>query len=120
MEHAPTLRNYLERQTYTIKPAPDDYEARLRATTLLEPVLVVRPDFEPAFAGRGTPVVEIVSDSANQRASATVPTLQRLLQGFNQSAAAWRWPCAVSRRTCCNQWPCRSATWPASRLVQPA
>lgn len=84
MEHAPTLRNYLERQTYTIKPAPDDYEARLRATTLLEPVLVVRPDFEPALLAGERPVVEIVSDSANQRASATVPTLQRLLQGFNQ------------------------------------
>lgn len=27
MEHAPSLRNYLERQTYTIKTAPPDYEA---------------------------------------------------------------------------------------------
>ena len=84
MEHAPTLRNYLERQTYTIKTAPADYEARLRATTLLEPVLVVREDFEPALLAGERPVVEVVSDSANQRASATVPTLQRLLQGFNQ------------------------------------
>ena len=84
MEHAPTLRNFLERQTYTIKPAPSDYEARLRATTLLEPVLVIRPDFEAALLAGERQVVEVVSDSANQRASASVPTLQRLLQGFNQ------------------------------------
>ena len=41
IEHAPSLRNYLERQTYTIKSAPADYEAQLRATRLLEPVLVI-------------------------------------------------------------------------------
>ena len=30
IDHAPTLRNYLERQTYTVKAAPADFEARLR------------------------------------------------------------------------------------------
>ncbi len=88
IEHAPTLRNYLERQTYTIKPAPTDYEARLRASTLLEPVLVVRADFESALQHGERPVVEVVSDSANQRASAAAPTVQRLLQGFNQERGA--------------------------------
>ncbi|MFN3304890.1 MAG: ABC transporter permease, partial [Roseateles sp.] len=33
IDAAPTLKNFIERQTYTIKPAPADYEARLRATT---------------------------------------------------------------------------------------
>ncbi len=87
MEHAPTLRNFLERQTYTIKTAPADYEARLRATTLLEPVLVIAPDFEQQLLQGERPTVEVVSDSANQRAGAGVPALQRLLQGFNRERA---------------------------------
>ena len=50
IENAPTLRNYLERQSYTLKPAPADYEIRLRNTTLLEPVLVVTSDTEVEIA----------------------------------------------------------------------
>lgn len=87
IEHAPTLRNYLERQTYTIVAAPDDHEAQLRASRLLDPVLVVPPDFEVLLAG-GQPVrVQVVSDSANQRASAGEGTVNRLLQGFSQERA---------------------------------
>jgi sodium transport system permease protein len=88
IEHAPTLRNYLERQTYTIKAAPPDYELRLRASTLLEPVLVVGPDFEQALAVGERPSVELVTDSSNQRASSGMPGLQRLLSGFNRERAS--------------------------------
>lgn len=87
MEHAPTLRNFLERQTYTIKPAPADYEVRLRATTLLEPVLVIGKHFEDELRSGERPTVEVVTDSANQRAGAGLPTLLRLLQGFNRERA---------------------------------
>ena len=31
VERAPTLINFFERQTYTVKPAPPDYEAQLRS-----------------------------------------------------------------------------------------
>jgi sodium transport system permease protein len=82
--HAPTLRNYLERQTYTIKAAPADYEAKLSASTLLEPVLVIGPDFEKALLEGEHPRVELVSDSTNQRAAAGLRGLQRLLTGFNR------------------------------------
>lgn len=88
MDAAPTLKNFIERQTFTIKPAPADYEARLRATTLLEPVLVVPADFEAQLLAGEAPTVEIVSDSANQRAGAGVGSLHRLLGGFNQERAA--------------------------------
>ncbi|MFN3860564.1 MAG: ABC transporter permease [Roseateles sp.] len=88
IDAAPTLKNFIERQTYTIKPAPADYEARLRATTLLEPVLVVPDDFEARLRAGEAPVVEIVSDSANQRAGAGVGSIHRLLGGFNQERAA--------------------------------
>jgi sodium transport system permease protein len=87
IEHAPTLRNYLERQTYSIKTAPDDYEARLRKSTLLEPVILIGSNFEKDLLHGERPTVEIVSDSANQRAGSGVPSLQRLLNGFNRERA---------------------------------
>ena len=88
MEHAPTLKNFIERQTYTIKAAPPDYEAQLRATKLLEPVLVVPKDFEAQLLAGKAPTVEIVSDSANQRAGAGIGALQRVLWGFNRERAS--------------------------------
>ncbi|CAM3893721.1 ABC transporter permease [Roseateles saccharophilus] len=87
MDAAPTLANYIERQTYTMKPAPADYEARLRATTLLEPVLVVPKDFEAKLRTGEAPTVEIVSDSANQRAMAGTGPLRGLLLGFSHERA---------------------------------
>ncbi len=88
IEHAPTLRNYLERQTYTIKAPPADYEAQLRSARLGDPILVIPADFEVMLAGGRPVTVEIVSDSANQRASSGVGTLSRLLQGFGQERAS--------------------------------
>lgn len=88
IDTAPTLKNFIERQTYTFKPAPADYEARLRATTLLEPVLVVPADFEAKLLAGEAPVVEVVTDSANQRASAGVGPIRGLLGAFNRERAS--------------------------------
>ena len=90
LEHAPTLRNYLERQTYTLRAAPPDHETALRESRLGDPVLVVGPGFEAALARGEAPVVEIVSSAANPRAQAGVGRLQRLLQGFNTEQATLR------------------------------
>lgn len=87
IEHAPTLRNFLERQTYVIKEAPADYEAQLRASKLADPVLRIGPDFEAELRVGEKPTVELVSDSANQRASAGVGRLERLILGFNRERA---------------------------------
>jgi sodium transport system permease protein len=84
MEHAPTLRNFFERQTYRIEAAPADYEARLRASALGEPVLVIEPGFEAALARGEAPRVAVVSDSSNRRAEAGARRLDRLLEGFNR------------------------------------
>ncbi|MFG6430204.1 ABC transporter permease [Roseateles sp. LYH14W] len=86
--NAPTLKNFIERQTYTIKDAPSDYEARLRATTLLEPVLVVPADFEAKLLAGEAPTVEVVGDSANQRASGGIGAIKGLLWGFNNERSA--------------------------------
>lgn len=87
MAHAPTLRNYLERQTYTISTAPADFEKQLRDSKLGDPVVVVPADFEALLARGETPVVELFSSAANQRAQGSVRRIQRLLQGFNQERA---------------------------------
>lgn len=88
IEAAPTLKNFLERQTYTVKEAPADYEARLRGTTLLEPVLVVPKDFEAKLRAGEAPTVEVVGDSANQRAMAGMGLIKSLLYGFNRERSS--------------------------------
>lgn len=84
---APTLRNYLERQTYVVKEAPADYEARLRDATFGDPVVVVPADFEAALLHGDVPVVEIVSDSGNQRAESGARRIEALLAGFSRERA---------------------------------
>ena len=87
IEHAPTLRNYLERQTYTISPAPADFEQRVRDSKLGEPVVVIAPDFEALLARGEAPVVELVSSASNQRAQGMAGRVLRVLRGFNQERA---------------------------------
>ena len=81
---APTLKNYLERQTYVVKEAPGDYEAQLRSALFSDPVVVVPRDFEAALLRGDAPEVEIVSDSANQRSLAGAGRIERLLEGFSR------------------------------------
>jgi sodium transport system permease protein len=90
IEQAPTLRNYLERQTYVIKPAPKDYEQQLRDSHLGDPVVVVPKDFERELAQGESPVVTVVSSSDNQRASGSVTRIEHLLAGFVSERATLR------------------------------
>jgi sodium transport system permease protein len=90
LAHAPTLRNYLERQTWRIEAAPADYEARLATQKLGDPVLVIGKDFEVELAAAQAPLLEIVSSSANQRAAQSVGRLTRLLRGFSNEQAMLR------------------------------
>ena len=88
MEHAPSLKNFLERQTYTVKPAAPDFEAQLRAATLADPVLVVPTDFEALMLRGEAPVLEVVSDSANKQAESGTARILRLLEGFSSERAS--------------------------------
>ena len=90
IEHAPTLRNYLLRQTYRVDIAPADYEQQLTSQSLGDPVLRVSKDFEAELARGEVPLVEIVSSSANQRASGSVGRVTRLLRGFSSEQATLR------------------------------
>jgi sodium transport system permease protein len=84
---APTLKNFLERQTSIVREAPGDYESRLRSAEFSDPVLVVPRDFEAALLRGDVPVVEIVADSANQRSQAGAKRLAQMLGGFNHERA---------------------------------
>ncbi|KNZ32902.1 MAG: sodium ABC transporter permease [Methylibium sp. NZG] len=87
IEHAPGLKNFLERQTYVVKPAPADYEALLRKSELADPVVVVPPDFEADMLRGDAPVLALVSDSANKQAEAGAGRVQRLLAGYSRERA---------------------------------
>ena len=88
LAQAPSLKNFFERQTFVVKEAPADYEARLRNASLPDAVVVVPLDFEAALARGDMPVVEVVSDSANQRSQASTGRTLRLLAGFNRERGA--------------------------------
>ncbi len=87
IESAPTLRNYLERQTWSVKPAPPDFEARLRDGRLAEPVVVIGADFEDRLLHGSSPHVEVVADSSNQRSQSALGPVLQLLGGFNRERA---------------------------------
>jgi sodium transport system permease protein len=90
IEHAPSLRNYFERQTYTVRAAPPAFEAALEDSKLGDPVLVIAPGFEAALARGEAPLVEVFGSSSNQRAQASLGRILRLLRGYNQEQALLR------------------------------
>ncbi|MFO1292434.1 MAG: ABC transporter permease subunit [Rubrivivax sp.] len=90
LERAPTLANYIARQTYTVQAAPADYEQQLRRSRLGDPVVVVPADFEAALQRGEAPLVEVVSSSSNQRAQAGAGAAARLLRGFAREQALLR------------------------------
>ncbi|MBC7942471.1 MAG: ABC transporter permease, partial [Chitinophagaceae bacterium] len=90
IEHAPTLRNFLERQTYAIQPAPPGHEGQLKDSKLADPVLVIPATFEAELARGDVPVVELLSSSGNPRAENGSGRVLRLLQAFNQEQAMLR------------------------------
>jgi sodium transport system permease protein len=90
LQHAPSLRNYFERQTYAVREAPQDHEQLLKDSKLGDPVLVVPADFEALLAAGEAPLVEVLSSASNQRAQTGTGALLRLMRGFNQEQATLR------------------------------
>ena len=90
MDSAPSLRNFLARQTYVVKKAPPDWEAQLRESRLGDPVVIVPPDFEDELAHGQAPRIELMYSSANARAQGGVGAIAQLLQGFDQEQTTLR------------------------------
>ena len=84
IEHAPTLRNFIERQSFEIRQAPADYEVQIKTARLSEPVLVVQAQFEQNLAEGELAQVLLVSDSSNQQMGVAVNRVRRLLESFTQ------------------------------------
>ncbi len=84
MAQAPSLKNYFERQTWAVKPAPPDYERLLRDSKLGDPVLVIPQDFEATLLRGDSPEIELVSDSANKQSQSALGRVAELLRGFSQ------------------------------------
>ena len=83
LDNAPSLVNFLQRQSYTVSRAPPDYESQLRQSTLPNAVVVLPSQFEAQLRGGEAPTVEIVSDSTNQRSESSAARMAQLLQGFS-------------------------------------
>jgi sodium transport system permease protein len=84
VDSAPTLRNYLERQSHVaIQPHPA-YEKALKSGHLHEPVLVIDADFEAVLAAGEQPTVKIMTASGSPQASQLTGKVKAMLEGFNQ------------------------------------
>ena len=120
IEHAPTLRNYIERQTWHVRAAPPDYERLLRDSRLGDPVVVVAPGFEAELSAARAPLVEVLGSSGNRRAQAASGRVLQLLQGFNREQTllrlAWRGVSPVLLEAV--QFEPRDLADPAARALQ--
>ncbi|MFZ4480211.1 MAG: ABC transporter permease [Rhodoferax sp.] len=88
IEQAPSLKNYLLRQTWRIREAPVDYEQLMRNSKLGDPVLVIPTDFEAALLRGDTPELELVSDSSNKQSQSGARRVIELLRGFSNERVA--------------------------------
>lgn len=86
--HAPTLVNYVQRQTWRVVDAPADYEQRLRDSKLGDPVLMVPSDFESALSQGDIPELLLISDSGNKQSQSAVRPVAELVRGFSQERIA--------------------------------
>ena len=63
MAYAPSLRNYFERQTFTVREAPADFEAQIKNSKLGEAVFIVPPTFEADLARGDAPTLVVVTNA---------------------------------------------------------
>ena len=90
LAQAPTLRNYIERQGWTLLEAPPDHEAALLKRSFGHAVLRVPAGFEQEMVEGLAPRLVLVSAAANQRAERSAAAVSRLLQGFSQEQSTLR------------------------------
>ena len=89
-KRAPTLVNFIQRQGATVTAAQPDYEARLRAGTLQNGVLVPPEDFEGMLARGENVSIELVFDDSHERAQPMVRTASALVNAFNREVGTLR------------------------------
>jgi sodium transport system permease protein len=89
LEQAPALVAFLERQQVELKPAPADYEARLKAGEL-DVVLIVDGKFAADVAEGKAGTVRLVADRSRDRAQASIRQAENLLRAYNRQWGSQR------------------------------
>lgn len=83
LDSAPTLENFLLRQTMTVRRVDGPVPAAVQRGELAA-VLVVPAGFEQQLARGEVPRLEVVLNSVHSRSQAAAGAISRLLRGFNQ------------------------------------
>ncbi len=91
IEHAPGLKNFLERQSYSVKPAPADYETQLRRSKLADAVVLLPERFEALLLAGEQPVVEVISDSGNRSSQASANRAAQLVNAYGRERGQLSW-----------------------------
>ncbi len=89
-EQAPTLINFVERQSFTVEDAPADYLVTLRAGKLGDAVVVVPPDFEEKLLQGEAVTIEVVGNQSQAASGTAMRRAQSLLLAFAQERAVLR------------------------------
>jgi sodium transport system permease protein len=82
-EYAPALVAFLERQQVTLKPAPPDFEDRVRSGDL-DVVLEIDREFAADVAKGKPATVRLVYDRSRDRARAPIAEAEALLRAYNR------------------------------------
>lgn len=88
-ERAPALVAFLEREQVVVKPAPADYEARVRNGDY-DIVLDVDPEFGRDVAKGKPGIVRLYYDRSRDRARASIEQTEALLRAYNREWARGR------------------------------
>ncbi len=86
--NAPTLVNFFQRQSWEVKEAGPDHEARLKDDRIDDPLLIVPSDFEAELQRGDAPEVALVTNRSNRQAQTADAQLGRLLAAFNRERAS--------------------------------
>jgi sodium transport system permease protein len=89
LDQAPALVAFLERQQVELKPAPADYEARIKAGEL-DVVLLVDEKFAADVAEGKAGTVRLVADRSRDRAQASIRQAENLLRAYNRQWGSQR------------------------------
>jgi sodium transport system permease protein len=82
MAQAPTLQNFLLRQSFRILAAPADYLEQLNRNHIAGPVLVLPPSFEQQLTDGEELHLQLFFNSANQQSDRELGRMHQLLQQF--------------------------------------
>ncbi len=89
LDQAPALVAFLERQQVELKPAPADYEARIKAGEI-EVVLIVDEKFAADVAAGKAATVRVVADRSRDRAQSSIRQAENLLRAYNRQWGSQR------------------------------